>query len=195
MGPGRSATRPWPQRHRVSTEDKRRDVCLDNNRYNEYILNVVKSIQAELQQSKPFATPEEEAAVSLTRTASLLEWRMAEMLKPHGISPTQYNALRILRGAGKQGRTCSEIGERMINRDPDITRLLDRLERRGLVERCRDKKDRRVITGRITATGLDLLKGLDRPIEEFLKKMLGHMRGPELQELIRLLAVAREHAG
>ena len=137
---------------------------------------MAKTIQAELQQSKPFRTFEEEAAVSLARTAGLFDWRMAEMLKPHGISPTQYNALRILRGAGKQGRTCSEIGEVMINRDPDITRLLDRLERRGLVERSRDKKDRRVITARITPAGMDLLSSLDRPVEASLKKMLGHMR-------------------
>lgn len=155
----------------------------------------MKNLQAELKQSKPFRTLEEEAAVSLERTASLFEWRMAEMLKPHCISPTQYNALRILRGAGKPGRTCSEIGERMINRDPDVTRLLDRLERRGLVERSRDKKDRRVITARITPAGLDLLGSLDRPVEAFLKKTLGHMRGPELETLVKLLAVARERVG
>jgi len=156
---------------------------------------VIKSIQAELRQTKPFATPEEEAVVSLARTAGLFEWQMSEMLKPHGISPTQYNALRILRGAGKQGWACSEIGERMINRDPDITRLLDRLERRGLVERSREKKDRRVITARITPAGLDLLGTLDRPLEEFHKKMLGHMRGHGLDSLIRLLAMAREKLG
>ena len=155
---------------------------------------VAKSIQAELQQNKPFSTLEEEAAVSLARTASLFDWRMAEMLKPHGISPTQYNALRILRGAGKQGRTCSEIGERMINRDPDITRLLDRLERHGLVERSRDKKDRRVITARIATAGLNLLNSLDRPVEALLKKLLGHMSKTDVQELVRLLAIAREHA-
>ena len=153
---------------------------------------VTRTLQAEIKQTRPFNLQEEEAAVSLERTASLLEWRLMEMLKPHGISPTQYNALRILRGAGKQGWACSEIGERMINRDPDITRLLDRLERRGLVERSRDKKDRRVITARITSAGLELLKSLDRPVEELNRKLLGHMRGHGLETLIRLLAVARE---
>ena len=78
------------------------------------------------------------------------------MLKTFGLSPTQYNALRILRGAGDQGRSCSEIAERMINHDPDITRLVDRLERRGLVARSREGRDRRVITTRITLAGLDL---------------------------------------
>ena len=92
-----------------------------------------KGIQAEIQQTKPFTSLEDEALVALQRTADRLHWRLSEMLKPHGLSPTQYNALRILRGAGDQGRACSEIAERMINRDPDITRLVDRLERRGLV--------------------------------------------------------------
>jgi DNA-binding MarR family transcriptional regulator len=153
---------------------------------------VTRTLQAEIKQTRPFATPEEEAAVSLQRTASLLEWGATEMLKPYGVSLTQYNALRILRGAGKQGWACSEIGERMINRDPDVTRLLDRLERRGLVERSRDEKDRRVITARITSAGLDLLSTLDRPMEEFNRKALGHMRGHGLEALIKLLAVARE---
>jgi len=156
---------------------------------------VAKTIQAEIKQTKPFGSPEEEAAVSLARTAGLLDWRMTEMLKAYGISPTQYNALRILRGAGKQGWACSEIGERMINRDPDVTRLLDRLERRGLVERSRENKDRRVITARITSAGLELLSTLDRPVEEFHKKALGHMREQGLETLIKLLAVARESLG
>jgi len=156
---------------------------------------LIRTIQDEIKQTKPFATAEEEAAVSLERTAGSLEWRLTERLKPYGISPTQYNALRILRGAGKQGWACSEIAERMINRDPDITRLLDRLERRGLVERSRDKKDRRVITARITSAGLELLSTLDRPVEEFHKKVLGHMRGHGLETLIKLLAVAREKLG
>ena len=95
--------------------------------------------------------------VALQRTADRLHWRLSEMLKPHGLSPTQYNALRILRGAGDEGRSCSEIAERMINRDPDITRLVDRLERRGLVARSREGRDRRVITTRITPAGLELL--------------------------------------
>jgi len=156
---------------------------------------LARTIQDEIKQTKPFATPEEEAAVSLERTAGRLAWQLAESLKPHGISPTQYNALRILRGAGKQGWACSEIAERMINRDPDITRLLDRLERRGLVERSRGKKDRRVITARITSVGLELLSKLDRPVEEFHKKVLGHMRGHGLDTLIKLLALARERLG
>ena len=114
------------------------------------------------------------------------------MLKPYGLSPTQYNALRILRGAGAEGRACTEIAERMINRDPDITRLLDRLERRGLVARCREGRDRRVITARITTAGLGLLEGLDLAIDEFNRRMLGPLGERQLQTLLNLLEAARE---
>ena len=134
---------------------------------------MAKGIQSEIQQTKPFNNLEEEALVALQRTADRLQWRLSEMLKTHGLSPTQYNALRILRGAGDKGRSCSEIAERMINRDPDITRLVDRLERRGLVARSREGRDRRVITTRITPAGLELLATLDGPLEEFSQKMLG----------------------
>ena len=153
---------------------------------------MAKGIQAEIQQTKPFSTLEDEALVSLQRTADRLQGRLGDMLKPHGLSPTQYNALRILRGAGDEGRSCSEIAERMINRDPDITRLVDRLERRGRVKRCRDGKDRRVITTRITPVGLELLRSLDRPIEEFNRKLLGHMGEEQLRTLIKLLEAARQ---
>ncbi len=151
-----------------------------------------KSIQAEIHQSKPFSSLEEEALIALQRTADRLQWRLSEMLKAHGLSPTQYNALRILRGARDEGRACSEIADRMVNRDPDITRLVDRLERRGLVVRSREGRDRRVITTRITPAGLELLQTLDRPIEEFNQKMLGPMGEQQLQTLIRLLESARE---
>ncbi len=159
------------------------------------ILRVVaKSIQSEIQQTKPFTSPEDEAVVALQRTADRLHWRLSEMLKEHGLSPTQYNALRILRGAGDEGRACSEIAERMINRDPDITRLVDRLERRGLAVRSREGQDRRVITTRITPAGLKLLQILDGPVEEFNRKMLGALGEQRLQTLIHLLEVIREQA-
>jgi len=157
------------------------------------ILRVVaKSIQAEIRQTKSFTSLEDEALVALQRTADRLHWRLSEMLKEHGLSPTQYNALRILRGAGDQGRACSEIAERMINRDPDITRLVDRLERRGLAVRSREGRDRRIITTRITPAGLKLLEALDLPIEEFNRKMLSPLGEKQLQTLIYLLDSARE---
>lgn len=116
------------------------------------------------------------------------------MLKPHGLSPTQYNALRILRGAGPEGLACSEVGQRMINRDPDITRLLDRLERRGLIRRSREQRDRRVIKTRITPAGMDLLKSLNREVMEFHRQLLGHMGEERLEHLMRLLEAVRERS-
>jgi DNA-binding MarR family transcriptional regulator len=153
---------------------------------------VAKSIQSEIQQTKPFAVLEEEALVALQRTADRLQWRLSEMLKTHDLSPTQYNALRILRGAGQEGRSCSEIAERMINRDPDITRLVDRLERRGLAKRSREGRDRRVITARITPVGLKLLETLDHPVEDLNRKLLGPLGEQRLRTLIQLLDAVRE---
>ena len=150
-----------------------------------------KGIQAEIKQSKPFSNPQEKAFVALQRTADRLQRKGAEFLKPYGLSPTQYNALRILRGAGEEGLPCSEIGERMINHDPDITRLLDRLERRGLVRRSRCRNDRRVITARISASGMNLLRELDRFVEDFQRRLLGHLKEDELQLLVQLLDAAR----
>jgi DNA-binding MarR family transcriptional regulator len=155
---------------------------------------VAKTLQAEIKQKRPFGTLEEEAFIALLRTADVLQWRAGEMFKQHGLSPTQYNALRILRGAGAEGLPCSEIGERMINRDPDITRLLSRLQRDGLARRKRQQKDRRVIRACITAAGLALLKKLDRPVVNVNRQMLGHLGKERLQSLISLLGVARENA-
>jgi DNA-binding MarR family transcriptional regulator len=155
---------------------------------------VRSGIQAELKQAKPFSSLEEEALLSLQRTADQLQWRVSKLLKRYGVSSTQYNALRILRGAKEHGRSCGEIAERMVNRDPDITRLIDRLEHRGLVQRAREKKDRRVVAARITPAGLELLKKLDPPVEDFIRNMLGHLGNQRLKTLVKLLEVARKPA-
>ncbi len=148
----------------------------------------------EIKQRKPFRRIEDEAFVTLQRTADALMQGVAAALKPVGLSPTQYNVLRILRGAGPGGLACREIGERMITRDPDITRLLDRLEDRGLVNRNRDRADRRVITTRITEKGLRILKDLEGPIEQLHVEQLGHLGVQRLRSLIDLLEVARAKA-
>jgi len=140
------------------------------------------------------ASLEERAYLELLLTADRLAGKMAEWLKPHGLSPTQYNALRILRGAGVDGLPCTEVGARMISRDPDITRLVDRLERRGLVTRSRGAKDRRVVRAGITPAGLELLKGLDRPVSEFVRGMMGHLRTEQLQSLMHLLGEAQRES-
>jgi MarR family transcriptional regulator, organic hydroperoxide resistance regulator len=167
-------------------------IHFDNSCYDDYIpQSMAMGIRDEIKQNKQFPSLEAEAVLALLRTADQLQARVAEMLKPHGLSTTQYNALRILRGAGAQGLACSEIGERMINRDPDITRLLDRLERRSLVRRGRDPKDRRVIKAHIRPAGLKLLRSLDRPVERFQRTLLGHLEERRLRALIRLLDAVR----
>ena len=141
-------------------------------------------------QVKPAGGREEQAFLAILCAANWLAGKSAEMLKRHGLSPTQYNALRILRGAGTEGLPCSQIGDRMIKREPDITRLLNRMQRAGMVTRSRDPKDRRMIMARITPAGLDLLQVLDRPVEEFHRATLGHMGKTKLHSLIRLLKEA-----
>jgi len=152
-------------------------------------------VQREIKPRKPFHRVEDEAFVNIQRTADALMQGLATALKPTGLSPTQYNVLRILRGAEPDGLACRGIADRMITRDPDITRLLDRLEDRGLVARSRDREDRRVITTRISDKGLRLLKDLDGPIEGLHRKQIGHLGGRKLRSLISLLEAARTKAG
>ena len=148
-------------------------------------------VQREIKQRKPFRRVEDEAFVNIQRTADALMQGVAAALKPMGLSPTQYNVLRILRGADPDGLACREIADRMITRDPDITRLLDRLEDRGMVARSREREDRRVITTRITGKGLRLLKDLDGPIEALHMEQMGHLGSRKLRSLINLLEAAR----
>lgn len=150
-------------------------------------------LRSEIKQSKPFRSLEVEAFLNIQRTADVLMRGVSETLKAHDLSPTQYNALRILRGAG-DGLACSEVGERMVNKDPDITRLLDRLEQRELVTRARDAKDRRVVTAKITAKGMKLLAGLDEPVDTLHRRQLSALGEKNLRQLVMLLEAAREHA-
>jgi DNA-binding MarR family transcriptional regulator len=136
---------------------------------------------------QPLRPLEAEVFLSLQRTADALMQRLEGTLKGAGLSPTQYNVLRILRGAGAQGLACRKIAERMVTRDPDITRLLDRLEARGWVTRTREPGDRRVITARITRAGSGLLKTLDEPVARMHGRQLGHVSDRDLRSLIRLL--------
>lgn len=133
---------------------------------------------------------EETAFLELLRTAEALSYPLVQVLKARDLSATQYNVLRILRGA-PEGLTCGEVGERMITRDPDITRLLDRLEKRKLIVRARDSKDRRVVLTRITPDGLETLAELDGPVEETHRRTLGHMGSERLEQLSVLLAECR----
>ena len=134
--------------------------------------------------------PEEAAFLDLLRTCDLLSRGPAQVLKTEDLSATQYNVLRILRGS-PEGLPCGEIASRMITRDPDITRLLDRLEKRELISRCRETKDRRMVMARITPGGLKLLARLDVPVQEAHRKQLGHLGRERLRALTELLYVAR----
>jgi DNA-binding MarR family transcriptional regulator len=132
-----------------------------------------------------------EAFLTLLRTADVLVQGLAATLKPYGLSLNQYNVLRILRGAEPSGLPCGQIAERMLTRDPDMTRLLDRLEGRGLVSRCREKGDRRVVQARITGQGLKVLAELDEPVRKKHEEQLGHLSDAKLRTLIELLEIAR----
>src|SRR6266849_10680878 len=125
---------------------------------------------------------EEAVFLELFRTTDMLSRGVIHVLKTEDLSATQYNVLRILRGA-PEGLTCGEIGNRMITRDPDITRLLDRLDKRGLISRRRGAKDRRMVLTRITPEGLALLTRLDRPVQEAHRKQLGHLGRDRLRTL------------
>jgi DNA-binding MarR family transcriptional regulator len=149
-----------------------------------------RGLRAEIGKLKPFASREQEAFLNLSRTTDALLDDVVEVLKPAGLSATAYNVLRILRGAGKP-LACGEIARQMITRDPDITRLLDRLEKRGLVARGREEKDRRIVRTRITAAGQKLLAKLDEPMIAAHRKQLGHLSRAKLEQLIALLEEAR----
>ena len=146
----------------------------------------------ELRQSKPFASVEEEAMLNLARTHEFVSQRMAGFFKRFQLTATQYNILRILRGAGTDGISCSEAAARMVTADSDITRLLDRLEARNLIARERSREDRRVVKSRITADGLDLLRTIDKPLAAFMKTIAGPAGQEKLRQLIEILETIRQ---
>src|SRR5271165_4716372 len=155
-----------------------------------YIQGVKRNKELGTEKHRPAGTLEEATYLDLLRTSDLLSRRMVPVLKAVELSPTQYNVLRILRGS-PEGLPCGEIASRMITRDPDITRLLDRLEKRGLISRCRETEDRRMVMARITAAGMKVLARLDEPIQERHRKQLGHLGRERLRALAELLHDAR----
>ncbi len=155
---------------------------------------MTNTVQRVLRQKAPPPTPEAEAFLAIQIAATRLLDPWARYLKSHGVTPGQYNVLRILRGARPEALTCSEIAERMITRDPDITRLLDRLDSRQLVTRERDPGDRRVVRTRIAGSGLELLAELDAPAKAMGERAMGSLSPARLQELTGLLTTIIEHA-
>jgi len=146
----------------------------------------------EIQQRVPFAGPEVEAFLNLQRTADLLRRQTVDLLKPYGLSPTGYNVLRILRGAGAEGLPCSEVSNRLVAHDPDVTRLADRLAEAGLLTRERRSRDRRVVVLRITPDGLVLLEQIDPQTVALHRRQLSHLGEQSLDSLIRLLEHVRQ---
>jgi DNA-binding MarR family transcriptional regulator len=145
-------------------------------------------LQTEIKQSKPFGSLQEEAYLSIIRTAAMLSHSFNEALRTRGITGTQYNALRVLRGAGPKGLCRNEVRDRLVAQVPDATRLLDRLERMGLIERQRQGDDRRFVTTRITQAGLDVLAELDGPVAQLhLEQMDNRVSDAELRTVVTVL--------
>ena len=149
------------------------------------------ALQKELRQNKPFASLEHEATLSVERTAAVLRHGIAEALREFGVTPAQYNVLRILRGAGEGGLCRHEIADRLVTQVPDVTRLIDRMEEAGLVVRERSEEDRRLVSTRVTDEGLALLAQIDAPIAKLHARQLSHLTREQLRTLIDLLALAR----
>jgi DNA-binding MarR family transcriptional regulator len=147
-------------------------------------------LQREVGKKNPFEAPEQEATLNILRTADRLSGAFDELFRRHGITSPQYNVLRILRGHGEPVPS-QQIGRELLTRVPDVTRLVDRLEKVGLVERARTSTDRRVVLVSITARGLELLAKLDRPVLDLHRAQLSHLTPDELAELNRLLVKAR----
>jgi len=154
---------------------------------------MVSKLQTELKQKKPFVSLEEEALLNLARTAEVVSSAIAIVLKHADLTGTQYNALRILRGAGSDGLSCGEVSERMVTKDSDITRLLDRLETRGLISRERPANNRRTVIARIADEGLRVLADLDEPVSQSNFRIAGHLGKERLETLNTLLEDLRNN--
>ena len=152
-------------------------------------------IQQELKQKKPFRTLQQEAYLSVVRTATVLTDAMEDLVKSRGISATQFNVLRILRGSDADGLCRNALRDRMLTRMPDMTRLLDRMEEAGLVVRVREGEDRRMVMTRITEKGRRLLDDLEAPVMALHKKQMAGLSDAQLRSLSDLLTLVRDGGG
>lgn len=152
------------------------------------------SLKDEIKQTKPFARPAEEALLSILRTAAVLEHAENDVLKAYGLTHTQYNVLRILRGAGRRGLCGRDVAERLVSHVPDVSRLLDRMEEAGVIVRARDPDDRRHVTARITPTGRKLLVDATPELERLGRARTARLSPADVAGLIRVLAAIREQS-
>jgi DNA-binding MarR family transcriptional regulator len=150
------------------------------------------TLKEDLRQTKAFTSLQQEAFLNVLRTSSALTDALEDLLRPYGVSATQYNVLRILRGSGADGMCRNEVRDRMLTRMPDMTRLLDRMEDAGWVTRSREREDRRMVLTRISAAGQELLKELDGPVNALHRAQLDRLTDDQLRSLIDLLTLARE---
>jgi len=155
----------------------------------------VANLKIEIEQQIPFGSAEEEALLNLVRTSDCVTRTLQRKIRPWGITATQYNVLRILRGAQPAGLTCSEIGRRMVTAEPDITRLLGRLKALKLIRQQQDRQDHRMVRTQISEAGLKLLAEMDPVMARAPQEVLGHMSPADLEILIRLLERARQQCG
>lgn len=153
---------------------------------------MTSTLRNELRQRRPFNSLEQEVHLNIKRTEAALRDHLDQVLKEYGISSTQYNVLRILRGAGQEGLCRNEIRDRLVDRMPDVTRLLDRMEETGWVTRTRGTEDRRLVSTHLTKAGRDLVDSLDAPVAAEHQQRLGHLTKAQLRTLIDLLTAARE---
>jgi DNA-binding MarR family transcriptional regulator len=153
---------------------------------------VPSDLRTDLRQQKPFGSLREEAFLNVARTAAVLNDGLDRVLGPRGLSPTQYNVLRMLRGAGVDGLCRNEVRDRLITRMPDVTRLLDRMEEAGLVSRVRSTADRRLVTTTLTERGRAVVDELDADVARAHEHQLGHLDEAQLRSLVDLLSLARE---
>ena len=159
---------------------------LDTQCYNTYYA-AMTDLKTEIKQTKPFGSLQEEAHLNIVRTAAMLSHAFNEAIRGRGITGTQYNALRVLRGAGEKGLCRNEVRDRLVAQVPDATRLLDRLERMGLIERQRQDGDRRYVTTRITPAGLELLAELDGPVCQLHRAQIDEATDEELRTVVSVL--------
>lgn len=156
---------------------------------------MTRGLALEIGKAGPFDLPEQEAFLNLLRTTSVLGNQTERFFRKAGLSMATYNVLRILRGSEPSGKTCTQVGVDMVAQVPDVTRLIDRLEKAGLVSRSRENADRRIVRVRITAKGLELLGRMDRPVLDLHRAQLGHMGVQALGNLSELLCRARHAPG
>lgn len=155
---------------------------------------MTSTLRDEIKQRKPFKSLYEEAALNILRTSAVLSADFEQVFKPYGITATQYNVLRILRGADERGLCRNDVRDRLLNRMPDATRLLDRMEQAGLISRAREQDDRRLVTTRLTREGRQLVDELDPVVARQHRTRLGHLSDKQLTTLSTLLTLARTPA-